>query len=156
MQIHISELAYADDLATLHLSWSELCRAAQLLSDTVRDWGGELNVGKTKWMCIQSALLPTGAVDLELFVDGDKVEQITEFEYLGSVSNDADLGQLADVRRRLRQASKTFGSLRGLWRSRRITLNTKRTVFLAVVKSVVLWGAESWTLPRAALRLLRR
>ncbi|CAE7647343.1 CFDP2, partial [Symbiodinium pilosum] len=140
MQIHISELAYADDLATLHLSWSELCRAAQLLSDTVRDWGGELNIGKTKWMCVQSALLPTGAVDLELFVDGDKVEQITEFEYLGSVSNDADLGQLADVRRRLRQASKTFGSLRGLWRSRRsrrITLNTKRTVFLAVVKSVV-------------------
>ena len=48
-QMHISELAYADDLATLHLSWSGLCRAAQLLSDTVRDWGGELNVGKTKW-----------------------------------------------------------------------------------------------------------
>ena len=53
-QMHMSELAFADDLATLHLSWSELCRAAQLLSDTVRDWGGELHVGKTKWMCVRS------------------------------------------------------------------------------------------------------
>ena len=156
-QMNISELAYADDLATLHLSWSELCRAAQLLSDTVRDWGGELHVGKTKWMCVQSALLPTGAVDLELFVGGNKVEQVNEFEYLGSVlANDADLGQRVNVRRRLRQASKTFASFRGLWRSRRITLSTKRPVFLAVVKSILLWGAESWALHRVAVRLLRR
>ena len=90
-------------------------------------------------------------------MDGNKVEQVNEFEYLGSVlANDADLGQRVDVRRQLRQASKTFASFRGLWRSRRITRSTKRPVFLAVVKSVLLWGAESWTLHRVAVRLLRR
>ena len=156
-QMHISELAYADDLATLHLSWSELCRAAQSLSDTLRDWGGELDVGKTRWMCVQSALLPTGAVDLELFVDGNKVEQVNEFEHLGSfLSNDVDLGQLADVRSRLQKASKPLVLFAACGAADASHSATKCIVFLAVIKNILLWGAESWTLRRAALRLLRR
>ena len=34
----ISELAYADDLATIHSSFEELVLAAEILDQTVRDW----------------------------------------------------------------------------------------------------------------------
>lgn len=35
----ISQLAYTDDLATLHVSFAELEVSARLLADVVRDWG---------------------------------------------------------------------------------------------------------------------
>ena len=58
--INVADVEYADDMMGLLLSFEELQIAAQLLADTVRDGSGELNVKKTKWMCIRSALAVKG------------------------------------------------------------------------------------------------
>ena len=90
--INVADVEYADDMMGLLLSFEELQIAAQLLSDTVRDWGGELNVKKTKWMCIRSALAGLGRV-AHVRVNNEEVEQVDEFRYLGSVvASEADLG----------------------------------------------------------------
>ena len=123
----------------------------------MRDWGGELNVKKTKWMCIRSALAGLGRVAHVLRVNNEEVEQVDEFKYLGSVvASDADLGQHRDVAARVRDASKAFGQLRGLWSDGRVLLSTKRTIFLACVCTTLFWGAETWTQRAPELRMMRR
>ncbi|CAK0894774.1 unnamed protein product [Prorocentrum cordatum] len=153
----ISDVAYADDLVTLHASLQELQVAAQLLADAVEDWGGELNAKKTKWMCVRSGVLPVGLVEGNLTVDGHVIEQVCEFKYLGSiVSNDASLGQRADVMARIRAASTTFGRLRSVWSDGRIAMTTKRLIFLACVRPTLLYGAECWALRGPEVQALRR
>ena len=141
----------------LHLSFEEFQIAAQLLSDTVRDWGGELNAKKTKWMHVRSACASPEPPNLDLHVDGALIEKVSEFCYLGSIiADDADLGQTKDVQRRIQEASKTFGCLRGLWKNKVIHWITKRHIFLACVKSTLLYGAESWILRGPHVQALRR
>ena len=141
----------------LLLSFEELQIAAQLLADTVRDWGGELNVKKTKWMCIRSALAGLGRVVHVLHVNNEEMEQVNQFSYLGSVvASDADLGQHRDVAARVCDASKAFGQLRGLWGDCRVLLSTKRTIFLACVCTALFWGAETWTQRAPELQMMRR
>ena len=154
--INVADVEHADDMMGLLLSFEELQIAAQLLADTVRDWGGELNVKKTKWMCIRSALAGLGRV-AHVHVNNEEVEQVDEFRYLGSVvASDADLGQHRDVDARVRGASKVFGQLRGLWGDGRVLLSTKRTIFLACVCTTLFWGAETWTQRAPELQMMRR
>ena len=107
-------------------------------------------------MCIRSALAGLGRVAHVLRVNNE-VEQVDEFKYLGSVvASDADLGQHRDVAARVRDASKAFGQLRGLWSDGRVLLSTKRTIFLACVCTTLFWGAETWTQRAPELRMMRR
>ncbi len=55
----------------------------------------------------------------------------------------------SEVDRRIKQASKAFGSLRkAVFADRDLSLKTKRKIYLACVLSILLYGAECWTLLR--------
>lgn len=121
--------------------------------------GGELNGRKTEWICVRSTVAGVGLVDRQLDIGESLIEQVTEFRYLGSgsiVGCGADLGQSSDVQARVRAASSAFGRLRGLWGDPRVAMSSKRSVFLACVRTTLLWGVESWTQRAAAIRSLRR
>ncbi|CAK0838786.1 unnamed protein product [Prorocentrum cordatum] len=153
----VTDLECADDLVGYATTFADLEVAARLLVDAVRDWGGEVNVQKTKWMCVRSEFAGEGTVPLELRIHDRVVEQVVTFSYLGSLlAPDNTLGQAPDVERRVQEACKSHGRLRGLWSDGRIHFSTKRTIFLAVVKTTLLWGAETWTLRRRELARLRR
>ena len=52
-----------------------------------------------------------------------------------------------DIDRRIAQASKAFGALRkAMFLHRNLSLSTKRRIYTACVLSVLLYGAECWTL----------
>ncbi len=72
-----------------------------------------------------------------------EIEEVTSFLYLGSVV-DTSGGTEQDIRSRIGKARTAFNILKKVWNSRTITTNTKIRIFNSNVKSVLLYGAETW------------
>ena len=76
------------------------------------------------------------------------------FKYLGS-QIDSSLRDDSDVHSRVKSAAGAFGVLRGsVFGSKRIKLETKKTVYLTLVVNILLYGSECWCLTEALLHRL--
>ena len=83
--------------------------------------------------------------------EGEKVEVVTDFLFLGSkITSDGDCSH--EIRRRLLLGSNAMANLDSVLESRDITLPTKVRIVKAVVFLVVLYGSESWTIKKAEHR----
>ena len=77
-------------------------------------------------------------------VDGETVETVAEFTFLGSkISADGDCSH--GIKGRLLLGRKVMTNLDSIFKSRDITLPTKVHLVKAVVFPVVMYGCESWT-----------
>jgi hypothetical protein len=76
-------------------------------------------------------------------IEREPLEDLDEFYYLGSMVIQ-DGGAEIDVTIRISKAKGAFALLRLLWRSKEISRNTKVRIFNTNVKSVLLYGCESW------------
>ena len=77
-------------------------------------------------------------------MDGETMETVTEFIFLGSkITTDGDCSH--EVKRRLLLGRKVMTNLDSILKSRDITLPTKVCLIKAMVSPVVMYGCESWT-----------
>ena len=77
-------------------------------------------------------------------IDGETVEQVSDFIYLGSkITADGDCSH--EIKRRLLTGRKVMTNLNSILKSRDITLPTKIHLVKATVFPVVMYGCESWT-----------
>ena len=80
-------------------------------------------------------------------IDGEKVERVTDFFFLGSkLTVDGDCSH--EIKRCLILGRKAMTNLDGIFKSRDITLPTKVHIVRAMVFSVVMYGCESWTIKK--------
>ena len=78
----------------------------------------------------------------EIVIDGQVVEHVPEFVYLGSLVPDSS----ADVRRRIALAATAFGRLRkSIWNRRSISLNLKIRLYKALILPIATYASETWT-----------
>ena len=81
-------------------------------------------------------------------IDGEKVETMTDYIFLGSkVTADGDCSH--EIKRRLILGRKDVTNLDSVLKSRDITLSTKLPVVRAMVYPVIMYGCESWTIKKA-------
>ena len=81
-------------------------------------------------------------------IDGETVEIVTDFIFLGSrITADADCSH--DIKRCWFLGRKVMINLDSILKSRDITLPTKVHLIKAMVFPVVLYGCESWTIKKA-------
>ena len=81
-------------------------------------------------------------------IDGEKVETVTDFLFLGSKIT-ADIDCNHEIRRRLLLGRKAMRNLDSVLKSRDIALLTKVLIVKAVVFPVVMYRHESWTIKKA-------
>ena len=81
-------------------------------------------------------------------IDGETVETVSEFIFLGSKII-ADGNCSREIKRRLLLASKVMTNLDSILKSRDITLPTKVHLVKAMVFPVVMYGCESWTVKKS-------
>ena len=80
-------------------------------------------------------------------IDGETVETVTEFIFLGSkITADGDCSQ--EMKRHLLLGRKAMTNLDSLLESRDITLPTKVHLVQAMVFPAVMYGYESWTIKK--------
>ena len=80
-------------------------------------------------------------------IDGQTVERVADFTFLGSKIT-ADDGCSHEIKRRLLLERKTMTNLDSILKSRDITLPTKVPLAKAMVFPVVMYGCDSWTIKK--------
>ena len=81
-------------------------------------------------------------------IDGEKVETVTDFIFLGSkMTADGDCSH--EIKRWLLLGRKVMTNLDSTLKSRDITLLTKVYIIKAMVFPVVPYGCENWTIKKS-------
>ena len=134
---HLTDLDYADDIALLADNEADL----QFFIDQVVFFAGmvglKINADKTKMMSICSPVVP------KITVEGVEVENVETFRYLGSLITTRSSNE-DDVLARIGFAQASFQQLYPCLFSRQdVSISTKMRVYLASVRSILLYVAES-------------
>ena len=84
-------------------------------------------------------------------VDGETMETVTDFIFLGSkITADGDCS--LEIKRPLLLGRKAMTNLDKVLKSKDITLPTKVCIVRAMVFPVIMYGCESWTLKKVELK----
>ena len=142
---NINKLTYADDTTLMAESEEKLKSLLMKVKEEIEKAGLKLNIQKTKIM----ASCPITSWK----IDGETVETVTDFIFLGSkITADGDCSH--EIKRRLLLGRKAMTNLDNILKSRDITLPTKVRLVKAVVFPLVLYGCESWTIKKAKYQRL--
>ena len=101
--------------------------------------GLKLNIQKTK-------IMASGPITSRQ-IDGETVETVSDFIFLGKITADGDCS--LETKRRLLLGRKFMTNLDSILKSRDITLSTKVHLVKAMVFPVVMYGCENWTIKKA-------
>ena len=105
--------------------------------------GLKLNIQKTKIMASSPITLWQ--------IDGETMETVTDFIFLGSkITADADCSH--EIKRRLLLGRKAMTNLGSILKSRDITWPTMVHLVKAMVFPVIIYGCESWTIKKTDCR----
>jgi len=107
--------------------------------------GLRINISKIKTLVFRSE-----TTEEKMKVGDKELENVTEFEYLGSlISWDNDCGK--EIRGRIAKALGAMAGFKKVWTSKEIRAKIIKFSFLwACVFSILLYASESWTLRRQA------
>ena len=139
---NINNLRYADD-TTLLADREELKSLLMKVKEESEKVGLKLNIQKTE-------IMASGSIT-SWQTDGEAVETVTDFIFLGSkIIADGDCSH--EIKRRLLLGRKAMTNLDSILKSRDITLPTNVHLVKAMVFPVVMYGYESWTTKKAECR----
>ena len=148
LQTRLDDLEYADDLCLFAHRLQDIRLKTEALSAAANQVGLHINTNKTKVMRINSRQ------DGPVTVEGNPIEDVQEFTYLGSLVSTTG-GTDEDVRTRIKKARQVFAQLRPVWKSRIYSTNVKLRIFNSNVKSVLLYGSETWRLTKTIINRLQ-
>ena len=95
----------------------------------------------------QDSNLASGSIN-SWQIDGEKVETVSDFIFLGSkITVDDDCSH--EIKRHLLLGRKAMTNLDSILKSRDITLLIKVCLVKAIVFLVVMYGCESWAIKKA-------
>ena len=107
--------------------------------------GLKLNIQKTK-------IMASGPIT-SWQIDGETMETVTDFIFLGSkIIEVGDCNH--EIKRRLLLGRQVMTNLESILKSRDITLSTKVHLVKAMVFPVVMYGCESWSRKQSAEELM--
>lgn len=134
-------LLYADDLVLFTKTEEKMQQLLTKLENYADDNGLTVNVGKTKCMYACSG---RNEFKIHLTYKGSKIEQVTEFKYLG-VLIDCKLSYAPAIKRAKLNAKRVIGILPQIFpQLKYFPAHRLRDVFLAYVIPNFTYGAEIW------------
>lgn len=135
----LGDLEFADDVCLITENLNYLQRKIDELRINAGKMGLEINANKTCIMKIKS----TDQRNIQ--IEENVIENVSEFNYLGSVISNKG-GCKNDIKRRIGRAQYTFNSMIKIWLTKELSLKTKIRLFNSNVKSILLYGCESWSM----------
>ena len=149
---NITDFRFADD--TVLTAWTE-AHLQDMLNKVVKisdKYGPKMNIKKTKVMKVSkmydgktNSNRPTNQQNINLNINGEKLEEVTCFQYLGSlVISDGRCN--TEIKSRIGKAKTQFGKLKTFLCNTKINMDVRKRMLQCYVWPVLLYGAEAWTL----------
>ena len=137
---NINNLRYVDDTTLMSESEKEQNSLLMRVKEESEKAGLKLNIKKAK-------IITSGSIT-SWQMEGEKVEAVTNFFFLGSKITEAhDCSH--KIRRRLYLGGKAMTNLDSVLKIRDITLPTQVRIVKTMVFPVVTYSCESWTIKKA-------
>ena len=134
----ITDLRYADDTTLICSSRKELMDLLHRVKQASEKKGLLLNTKKTKIMVMDKQ-----SSGEEFLLDGQKIDEVQDFEYLGSLIN-IKSDSTTEIKRRLAIARTTTQNMLSIWKSRGLSTELKLRFLRATVFAIATYGCESW------------
>ncbi|VDP37365.1 unnamed protein product [Schistosoma margrebowiei] len=109
-----------------------------------------LNIHKGKSKVLQYNTACTNPIT----IDGEHLEDVKTFTYLGSIIDEHG-GSDADVKARIGKARAAYLQLKNIWNEKQLSTNTKVRIFNTNVKTILLYGAETWRTTKAIIQKIQ-
>ena len=137
----VSNLQFADDTTLVSSSKEELIDLLKRIKEASKTRNLLLNIQKTKIM-----VLDNNRPENDCFiVDGERIEEVESFVYLGSPINIKG-STMQELRRRLAIGREAVRKLITIWKSRGVTITMKVRVLQAIVFPAALYSYKAWAL----------
>jgi hypothetical protein len=148
LQTRLEDLDFADDICMLSHRYQDMQHQVTSLEEIAKQTGLLINRQKTKTMRIN-----TTQTD-KLTISDTEVENVEQFTYLGSIISTTG-GTNEDIKARKRKAQQAFAMLKPVWRSATLRTSTKLRLFNSNVKSILLYGSETWRETASTIKALQ-
>ena len=135
----ITNLHFADDINGLAREEEELANSVERLDKASTVYGTEISAEKTELMTNN-----TSGINTEIKMNGQKLETVTSFKYLGSVITNE--GSKPEILSRIAQTTSALTRLKPVRIDKSISLGSKIRLMRSLVTSIFLYACESWTL----------
>ena len=147
----IRELLFTDDCALVAHSAEEMKKIVDAFSVASNKFGLKINIKKTEVLYQPNS---TRNREEDIMVDGNKLNSVLEFTYLGStISSNGCIDD--EIERRMAKASASFGRIRQrLWNNHLVSMRVKGTIYRAIVLTTLLYRDEAWIVYRRQVKKL--
>ncbi|CAH8544775.1 unnamed protein product [Schistosoma curassoni] len=135
--MQLDDLDFADDLVLLSQTQQQMQEKTTSVAAASAAVG--LNIHKRKSKILRYNTACTNPIT----IDGEAFEDVKTFTYLGSIIDEQG-GSDANVKTRIGKARAAYLQLRNIWNSKQLSTNTKVRIFNTNVKTVLLYGTETW------------
>ena len=133
----LTDLEYADDAVLISKTPQDLQSLLSRMNEISQEVGLKINRRKTEMMRTEHAR------EDEITLEGERINDVESFKYLGTIiSNSGSLE--SEFNERLKRANQTMARLSKIWKSNRLKLHIKIRLYISLVRSVLLYGHESW------------
>jgi hypothetical protein len=144
--------AYADDVVIVTRSETRLRQVYREIEEKTQQMGLIVNEKKTKYMIVSAT---QKGRQIQNWKVGDKVfGRVSSFKYLGNVINKD--GKICEcVKDRIQVGNRAYAAKHRMLKSKIIKRSVKIQIYKTLIRPVVTYGSEIWTLTKSDENLLR-
>lgn len=142
----LEDLEFADDVCLISENKGHMIEKTEKVTEEAAKLGLKINKKKSKTLTVNA--------EKEPMVIKEELEEVEKFCYLGSMF-DANGGTDKDVLTRISKAQQAFYRLNNIWASNNITIRTKIRLFNTNIKSILLYGSETWNASRTNINRIQ-
>ncbi|VDO51171.1 unnamed protein product [Schistosoma margrebowiei] len=124
-RIQLDDLDFANDLVLLSQTQQQMHEKTTSVAAVSAAVSLNIHKGKSKILRYNTACTNP------ITIDGEDLEDVKTFTYLGSIINEHG-GSDANVKARIGKARAAYLQLRNIWNSKQLSINTKESCSLAI------------------------
>jgi hypothetical protein len=136
----LKDVRFADDQGMVASTEQGLQKVMNRLNETAKRYDMKINVKKTKVMVVSRE----EGKAVNLTIDGQKVEQVKTFKYLGVIMTENG-SCIEEVKARIGMAKVAFNKTRELV-TKGLKTELKKRLVKTLIWPVALYGCETWTM----------
>jgi hypothetical protein len=146
------ELLFADDVALISNSEEELQHKIKMFQNKLTDGGLKLNANKSEVLVMECE----GNTQVTITDNNNiRLKQTDSFKYLGTELS-KNSTSLDAVKQRVKAGWNKWREVTGIIFDKKIPRKLKCKIYKTVIRPVLMYGAECWTITKASEALLKR